>query len=425
VKRPALPFILIALLLVAWTLDDPTLLDAPPSEAVALLELAAGLDRPPTASGATRLRTARIAPPPPVDLARGASGPTPLASATPLARATLSFEVRGGHAAAMRTALASDLAYVREISLEDDGDFVITGRATGNLALSLRRRSDGAGFERREASDDPLAFIHSFADDVVESLTGRRSAFASRLTFSRRISPGRKDVFVANADGRHLTRVSSGRGIATLPAFGPAGVFYSVATPTGVFITESGTNDQPIVGGARTNMGARFCAGRLYFASSRDGNTDIYSVRPDGSDESRLTAHAGIDVSPTCVPGGGIAFVSNRLGKPQIFLASGDVGEPERLTSGDTEAQTPALCGRWLAYTEVSDGMRVMLLDRRSGELRRVSPERGREHKDPAFSPDCRMLAWVSADGILIARRDGRLVRMLIPGHAESVRWER
>jgi TolB protein len=245
------------------------------------------------------------------------------------------------------------------------------------------------------------------------------------LTFSRRISPGRKDVFVANADGRHLTRVSSGRGIATLPAFGPAGVFYSVATPTGVFITESGTNDHPIVGGARTNMGARFCAGRLYFASSRDGNTDIYSVRPDGSDESRLTAHAGIDVSPTCVPGGGIAFVSNRLGKPQIFLASGDVGEPERLTSGDTEAQTPALCGRWLAYTEVSEGMRIMLLDRRSGELRRVSPERGREHKDPAFSPDCRMLAWVSADGILIARRDGRLVRMLIPGHAESVRWER
>jgi TolB protein len=423
-KRWRLAVAAVLLLALGSTGDDPTLLDAPPAEESELLELAAGLDRPPAPPGATRSRSL-LPPPPPPEAGRSTSGLTPLAAARPMAPARVGFEISGMLGPIARSALASDLAYVRSLRVEDDCDFLISGRAqSGSFTLSLRRSSDGIGFTRSYQGADFISFLHTFADDVVESLTGRRAAFSSRIAFGQRVARGRKDIMVADADGRGLTRVSSGHGIATLPAFGPEGVFYSVATPTGVFITQSGTDDHPIVGGNRTNMGARFCGGRLYFASSRDGNMDIYSVRPDGSDEQRLTAHDGLDLSPTCAPGGGIAFVSNRRGNPQIFLARGAPGEPEQLTRGEYEAQTPSLCGRWLAYTEVGDGMRIMVLDRRTGVATRISPARG-EHKDPAFSPDCRMIAWSSPRGIIVARRDGRLPRVIVPGRAETIRWER
>ena len=68
--------------------------------------------------------------------------------------------------------------------------------------------------------------------------------------------------------------------------------------------------------------------------------------------------------------------------------------------------------------------MRVMTLDLTTGQTRRVSPAHG-IHKDPAFSPDCRMLAWVAPEGVVVATTDGRLVRTIARGHAETVRWGR
>jgi len=427
---------LIALMLTTATAalahpEGAHLLDAPPTEGAHLLELGAGLDSPTASADATRIRPTAAPPPPPAESA-GRGGLRQLAAATPTRPADLAIFVRGGMSAMVRSTLASDLAYVRAVRVDDGGSYIVEGnmsRVTGRVTARLTLRGLDGNATLMRNYDGPeagvLTFLHRFADDVVEALTGARAAFDSRIAFSRRIARGRKDILVAAADGRSVERVSSGHGIATLPAFGPDRVFYSVATPTGVFITASGLGEHPIVGGFRTNMGARYCAGRLYFASSREGNTDIYSVALDGTDERRLTAHAAIDVSPTCDPEGGIAFVSDRRGRPQIFLARQGLSEPEQLTRTEIESQTPALCGPWLAYTEVQDGMRIMLLDRRDGTVRRVSPRIGNEHKDPAFSPDCRMLAWASPRGVMIARRDGRLPRLVIAGQAEAVRWAR
>ncbi len=427
----------------AAQLEDAGHLTAPAPETAHLLELAAGLERPP--AGATARRVVAAAPAP-----TGESPSSPpletdtapaewrLSATTGTSPVTLTLDVSGPLGPLLRTTLASDLAYVRSVQVGDDADYTVQGEAvssrTGVRARLRIGPKDGTrGYQRdyQGPEEGLLGFAHSFADDAVEALTGRRSGFAGRLAFSRRIARGRKDIFVAAPDGRNLERMSSGHGIATLPAFGPGGVFYSVATPAGVFITRSGLGDRPLIGGRRTNMGARYCHGRLYFASSRDGNTDIYSVLPDGTDEHRLTVDEGIDVSPTCAPGGGIAFVSSRGGRPQVFLRTAEGGPTaniEQLTHGPGESQTPAICGRFLAYTEVEDGMRVVLLDRETGARRQISPRAAGDHLDPAFSPDCRMLAWVGPEGLLVARRDGHLRRVIVesaPGTLGTVRWER
>jgi TolB protein len=271
-------------------------------------------------------------------------------------------------------------------------------------------------------------FMHNFANEILRALTGKVGSFGTQLTFARRVGPGRKDVYIADFDGHRVGRVSSGRGVSMLPNFGPGGIWYSVLTTRGMFITRTGMKDKPLITGNGTNMGVSFCNGRAYFSSSRDGNSEIYSSKPDGTDARRLTRDPGIDVSPTCGPGGQIAFVSSRHGGPQIFVMNGDGSGARRLTYRGSYNQTPAWCkdpeSSLIAFTgRADDGLDVFTLNLKTGQYTRLTQAQG-VNKDPAFSPDCRMVAFASSrGGIFISNPEGLNQNKVIAGAAETIRW--
>ena len=272
-------------------------------------------------------------------------------------------------------------------------------------------------------------YMHNFANEVVKLLTGQASAFGTKLVFARRQGPGRKDVFAADFDGANLVRVSSGRGVSMLPTFGPGGIWYSVLTPDGMFITRAGTNDKPVVRGSGLSMGVAACGNRVYFSSTRDGNSEIYSANQDGSDIRRLTKDPGIDVSPACGPSGQIAFVSNRHGTPQIWTMDGNGGGQKRVTYKGEYNQTPAWCPdpkqQLIAFTGRDQNMDVFTINLANGEYTRITQAQG-TNKDPAFSPDCRMIAFASSrGGIYISNPQGLNQTRVISGAAETVRWSR
>jgi len=279
------------------------------------------------------------------------------------------------------------------------------------------------------SSSQLRAFMHQFANAVVEKLTGQAAAFGTRLTFARRVGPGRKDVYVGDFDGHGVGRVSSGRGIAMLPNFGPGGIWCSVLSARGMFITKSGTSERPLIAGAGLNMGVAICGGRVYFTSTRDGNSEIYSASTNGSGVRRLTRNPAIDVSPTCGPGGQIAFVSDRHGGPQIFVMSSDGGGARRVTFRGTHNQTPAFCPDpqtpLLAFTGRDAGMDIFTVNLRTQAYTRLTQGQG-SNKDPAFSPDCRMVAFASSrGGIFISNPEGLNQNLVIRGAAETIRWSR
>lgn len=291
-------------------------------------------------------------------------------------------------------------------------------------SATLTRTYNGAPGELRN-------FMHDFANLVLEQLTGRRGAFGTRITFARRVREGRKDVYVASFDGHSVSRVSSGRGVAMLPAFGPGGVWYSLLTDTGMFITRTGTEERPLIDAEESiNMGVSICGSRAFFTSTRDGNAEIYSSALDGTDVRRLTDHPGIDVSPACGgPGGLIAFVSNRHGSPQIFGMDANGGGVRRLTYRGSYNQTPAWCPigeeRLLAFTGRAAGLDVFTVRIDTQQYTRLTQGQG-VNKDPAFSPDCRMLAFYSTrGGIYISNPEGLNQQLVIPGVAETLRWSR
>ncbi len=294
--------------------------------------------------------------------------------------------------------------------------------ARGNSPVLSRDYSGGKGELRR--------FMHEFANEILRVLTGKAGAFGTRFTFARRVGPGRKDIYVAEFDGHRVGRVSSGRGVAMLPSFGPGGVWYSILSRRGMFITHSNAKERPIIKGSGLNMGVSICGGRAYFSSTRDGNSEIYSAALNGSDVRRLTNHPGIDVSPACGPGGDIAFVSTRHGNAQIFVMSASGGAPKRVTYKGDHNQTPAWCpdpkNPLIAFTGREGGtFDVFTVNLKTGRYTRLTQGQGL-NKDPAFSPDCRMVAFASSrGGIFISNPEGLNQTLVVRGGAETVRWSR
>jgi hypothetical protein len=82
---------------------------------------------------------------------------------------------------------------------------------------------------------------------------------------------------------------------------------------------------------------------RIVFVSTRDGNREVYSMLPDGTDVRRLTNNSADDFDPTPSPDGReIAFVSNRDGRPQVYLMNADGSNQRRLSSSTGNDDDPA-----------------------------------------------------------------------------------
>ncbi len=271
------------------------------------------------------------------------------------------------------------------------------------------------------------SYMHDFANEILRLLTGKAGVFGTHLVYARKVGPGRKDIYVSEFDGHSEYRVSSGRGNAMLPAFG-ASVWYSMLTDYGAYLTNSKSQEKPVVSGNGLNMGPSVCNGRVYFSSTRDGNSEIYSAALDGSDQRRLTNNPAIDVSPACGPGGKVAFVSARHGGPQIFVMDGNGGGVQRLTYKGSHNQTPAWCMdpsmSLLAFSaRDGSGFDIVTLNLKTGEYKRLTQGQG-VNQDPAFSPDCRMVAFASSrGGIFISNPDGLNQIKVLNGTLSTVRW--
>ena len=64
---------------------------------------------------------------------------------------------------------------------------------------------------------------------------------------------------------------------------------------------------------------------KIVFSSMRDGNFEIYSMNPDGSEQTNLTQHRANDYAPVWSPTGKqILFISNRGGIPDLYLMDAD-----------------------------------------------------------------------------------------------------
>jgi Tol biopolymer transport system component len=200
----------------------------------------------------------------------------------------------------------------------------------------------------------PLAPV--YGDAVAVDSAGGRIAFTSNRD-------GNDEIYVMNADGSGVTRLTDNPAADEDPAWSPDGT-------------------------------------RLVFTSTRDGNYDLYVMNADGSGVTRLTTDPSRDESPAWC-GRRIAFESDRdLPQfPDIYVMNDDGTGVTRLTAGAAFDKQPAwspTCDRIAFTTDPSGNVEVYVMNADGTGVTRLTNSVGYD-QDPAWSPDGTRIAFTSS----------------------------
>jgi TolB protein len=297
-------------------------------------------------------------------------------------------------------------------------------------------RGDTAVVSKSYRAADPRDAVHEFANDIVKAFTGQPGVFGSRIALAM-TGHGPHEIAVVDMDGGRTSVVTKMGSDSLLPAFSPSGAeiaftSYLRNNPDLWVVSAGGGRARRVSKEPGLNTGAAWSrSGALALTMSYEGNSEIYRIDPtDGRIEARLTNNPAIDSSPCFSPDGSqIAFVSNRQGSPQIFVMAANGGGAKRVTFQGKYNQTP----RWspradkpqIAFTGRDERgvFDLFLLDVRTGKVDRLTQGHG-SNLDPTWSPDGRLLAYVSSrGGLLVQNPETHHEVQVWKGSASSPSW--
>jgi len=135
--------------------------------------------------------------------------------------------------------------------------------------------------------------------------------------------------------------------------------------------------------------------GKVVFSSNRDGNWDIWTMNPDGSNPVNLTRDAASDFKPTWSPTGEqILFVSFREGGESLYLMDADGSNIRRVLDNWHSRSNATWSPDGKRIASVSDAvLYIATIDGKSVEP--VAQTGFESVGDPAWSPDGKEIAFI------------------------------
>ncbi|RCV87420.1 Tol-Pal system beta propeller repeat protein TolB [Billgrantia montanilacus] len=252
---------------------------------------------------------------------------------------------------------------------------------------------------------------HYISDQIFESITGIRGAFATRIAYVTARGAGNDmqfALYVADADGHNSQEVLSSREPILSPAWSPDGrklayVSFETERPA-IYIQDLATGQrvratsfEGINGAPAWSPDGR----RLAMALSKDGQPEIYIMDVASRNFERITNNNNIDTEPTWSPDGrSILFTSDRSGGPQLYRYTVGSGETERLTfTGNYNARgrfAPDGESIFLVHRS-NNGYQIARQDLGSGRLVVISESRSDE--SPSVAPNGTMVIFATQQG--------------------------
>lgn len=281
-----------------------------------------------------------------------------------------------------------------------------------NLRGDLRLFSVAAGKEELKVSEavplkDARKLAHKLANAVYKHFTRETGPFETRITFTRK-SPGGRDVYVADWDGKNAARITNGD-VNVLPALIPGGgvafTSYRSKKPF-LFASRGGGEPTQIIAKGSMVTGAAFSADgkRVAVSVSEGENAEIFVANADGSDLKKLTdTKFFLNTSPTWAPDGKrLAFVSNRDGNPQIYVMNADGSGQKRLTFQGNYNTTPSWSprGDLIAFTarDERNAFDLFTVNVETKKITRLTQDAS-GNEEPTFSPNGRLVMFTSTRG--------------------------
>jgi Tol biopolymer transport system component len=187
----------------------------------------------------------------------------------------------------------------------------------GDLLLSSSRAGAYGIYQMRVPGPNNLLPV------LVDSQTNIQAALApdrTRIAFSTNRN-GSFDIYVMDADGQNLRRLTSSPGNEGEPTWTPDGarIVYTSTTGTSsqiaMMFADGGENRPLTIASGGNHSPAVSADGRIIaFVSARDGNHAIYTMNLDGSNQRRLIKSSARQTNPRYFRNGDLAYVMERGG---------------------------------------------------------------------------------------------------------------
>lgn len=295
-----------------------------------------------------------------------------------------------------------------------NAEFLVKGAVKRGAKVSVEVMLFDVGQQRRMMGRKYVGSPHEvgemarrFADALMESITGTRGPFATKLAFVSTRGGRFKEVYTSWVDGGSLFRVTDNPTINLFPSFNKAAtrllyLSYKTMSPALYLVNlERGieTRIEPPVGMAVG--GALTPDGQIIGAFSHAGQTNLYLLDQSGGQLKTLTDDQAINVSPSpCASGDLVAFNSDRSGTPQIYVMDLDGDDVRRITYKGDYNTAPAFspdCKK-IAYESRVGGLFQIFVSNADGTSARQLTQEG-SNEAPVWSPDGRFIAFSSRRG--------------------------
>jgi TolB protein len=166
----------------------------------------------------------------------------------------------------------------------------------------------------------------------------------------------------------------------------------------------------------------------IAFVTTRDGNTEIYTMRGDGSNQTNITNDPGSDVLGDVSPDGKkIVFTSSRFGQNELFVMNVDGTNVVRLTNNPADDIEPswASSNEFIYFATNRNGTYDLFRMKTDGTTPTAVTTGPANDTSPSCDPRMRYLAFVSdRDGnneIYRVDIDGSsILRLTVSGAADA-----
>lgn len=285
---------------------------------------------------------------------------------------------------------------------------------------------------------------HTFANDIVEALTGQPGIFLTKIAMVCDRGGKTKEVFMMDFDGTNVKQLTQHRSTIVTPAWSPDGtkIAYSLFTKRkdnvkniDLYEFDFKTSSIRMLSNRKgINSGATYSPDGKSIAMTMSflGNPEIFLFDPGKKTATRLTKSFGVDVDPAFSPDGkSIAFVSSRSGMPMVFSMALDGSKIQRLTYAGKYNASPGWSpnGKKLVFAGwIDKKFDIFTMNVDGTNIERLTKDQG-SNEDPSFSPDGNFIVFSSdrtgQRSIYVMNVDGTYVKRLTfgLGNCNSPRW--
>lgn len=287
------------------------------------------------------------------------------------------------------------------------------------------------GFALTASVDAWRRAAHKIADQVYKRVTGEDGYFDTKIVYvSRQNIRGKRVERVAmmDQDGANHEWLSDGKTLVLTPRFSPnldtiAYLNFLNKKPH-VYLMKINTRQNQLLGQfPGMTYAPRFSNdGRQVIMSyaKLDGTSSIYLMNLFDKTIQRLTNEPqAIDTSPCFSPDNSkVAFMSDRTGKPQLYVMNLSDMEPKRISFGEGKYSTPVWSprGDLIAFTKMHKGVFSLGVMKVDGSDERIITQ-GYMVDEPTWSPNGRVIMFTRQD----RKGPSKLCTIDITGYNERV----